>query len=235
MNLKKYLSLIQSFVDKGYEFKFFSDEIAEKKNLLLRHDVDFDVMLALTLAQHEHYNLIRSTYFFMLRSDSYNILTPQNIEAVKKINAMGHDISLHFDAVIYEDYSSGLLFELDLFNKLFGVYPKVISIHRPGKKFLEGMDVGVSHTYEKKYLKDIKYISDSGGRFRYGHPIDSDAFLTNDSIHLLLHPIWWVTEGDINISKLKTYYKHRCDALSGHFSLNCVPWKEYVEGQNEIT
>lgn len=235
MNLKTYISLIQSFVDKGYEFRFFTDEIAKKKNLLLRHDVDFDVMFSLKLAEHEHHNLIKSTYFFMLRSDSYNILTHQNIDAVKKIKAMGHEISLHFDPIIYEDYSSGLLFELDFFYKLFEVYPKVISIHRPSKDFLEGIDVGVSHTYERKYIKDINYISDSGGGFKYGHPLNSDAYLTNESIHLLLHPIWWVTEDDINIAKLKTYFKYRCDALSDHFSQNCVPWKEYVGRQNEIT
>jgi hypothetical protein len=230
MNLKIYLSLIESFVEKGYQFKFFTDEIQQKKNLLLRHDVDFDVLLSLNLAEYENLNHIRSTYFFMLRSDSYNILNPQNIDAVKKIYQFGHEISLHFDPLIYQDYSSGLTLELDLFYKLFGVNPKVISLHRPNKDFLQGIDIGVSHTYEKKFFKDIKYISDSGGEFKYGHPLDSDAYQSNQSIQLLLHPIWWMTGDDTNLLKLMTYYKYRCDKLSEHFSQNCLPWKEYIEG-----
>lgn len=229
MNLKTYTSLIKSFVTKGYKFKFFSEEIQKKNCLLLRHDVDFDVLLALKLAEHEYSNSIRSTYFFMLRSDSYNILSQENLEAVKKVNALGHEISLHFDPLIYEDYQSGLVFELDIFHKLFGVSPRVISIHRPNKDFLEGIDVGVSHTYQKCFFKDIKYTSDSGGMFKYGHPLDSDSYFSNGSFHLLLHPIWWVTEGIDNIAKLRAHYKYRCEGLSDHFAKNCLPWKEYVE------
>ena len=229
MNLKEYLLLINPFIEKGYEFKFFSDDILPKKNLLLRHDVDFDVQLSLKLALHEHNNSIKSTYFFMLRSDSYNIFTPQNIEAAYKIKDLGHEISLHFDPLIYRDYSIGLSHELEIFHSLFGIKPKIISIHRPNDDFINGIDIGISHTYEKNFFKDIKYISDSGGLFKYDHPIKSDAFKNSDSIHLLLHPIWWTLDDKDNISKLKTYYKYRCDKLSEHFSQNCNPWKEYLK------
>ena len=234
MNVENYLHLIGSFVDKGYKLKFFSDEINPKKNLLLRHDIDFDVLLSLKLAEYEYKNSIKSTYFFMLRSDSYNIFTPQNIDAIGNIIELGHKISLHFDPLIYKDYSSGLQHEIELFDVLFGVQPEIISIHRPNDDFLSGMNIGIPHTYEKRFFKDIHYISDSGGEFKYGHPLESDAFINCDTVHLLLHPIWWIVNGEENISKLKTHYKYRCDLMSDHFSQNCIPWRKFVDGENEI-
>ncbi len=230
MTLKDYLNLIESFMLKGYQLKGFCDEIRNKGDLLLRHDVDFDVSFAQRLAEEESKYSISSTYFFLLRSDSYNILSPQNLDAVNKIKELGHHISLHFDPLIYDDYSKGLLEELEIFDRLFGVKPKVISIHRPNTDFLSGASVGVAHTYEKRFFKDINYISDSGGKFKFGHPLESAAFLATESIHLLLHPIWWVTDEAKNIDKLKAYYQRRCVELSDHFAKNCIPWKDHIEG-----
>ena len=40
----------------------------------------------------------------------------------------------------------------------------------------------ITNTYEKKLTKNIKYISDSGGTFRYGHPLESETFLNFENI-----------------------------------------------------
>ena len=231
MNLYEYMNLIESFRSEGYRFRGFSDEIQEKGDLLLRHDVDFDVGLALDLAEYESKHSIVSTYFFLLRSDSYNALSIQNYEAIKKIRALGHHISLHFDPLVYDDYVKGLAYELDVFAMLFGVNPKVISIHRPNDDFLNGMSLGVGHTYEERFFRKLKYISDSGGRFKYGHPLETDAFANKESIHLLLHPIWWVTDQEKSIDKLKANYAIRCSAISEHFARNCIHWRDYLEGK----
>ena len=231
MNLYNYLNLIKSFKNIGYHFRGFDDEIQKNGDLLLRHDVDFDVSLALKLAEHESRIEVSSTYFFLIRSDSYNILSPQNFESIQQIKDLGHHISLHFDPLIYEDYLKGLENELDIFSKLFGFRPKVISIHRPNDDFLNGVPLGVAHTYERRFFKEIKYISDSGGKFKFGHPLDSEAFLRRESIHLLLHPIWWVTDQAGNIEKLKAHYQLRCRTLSDHFARNCIPWKDHLEGK----
>ena len=231
MNLDNYMNLIESFKNNGYQFRGFDDEIRKKGDLLLRHDVDFDVELALKLAQLESRIEVLSTYFFLVRSDSYNILSPQNFESIQRIKDLGHHISLHFDPLIYEDYVKGLEEELEIFSRLFSFKPKVISIHRPNEDFLNGVSLGVSHTYQKKFFSEIKYISDSGGKFKFGHPLESDAFASRESIHLLLHPIWWVTDQVGNIAKLKAHYQLRCRALSDHFARNCIPWKDHLEGK----
>ena len=231
MNLDNYMNLIESFKNNGYQFRGFDDEIRKKGDLLLRHDVDFDVELALKLAQLESRIEVLSTYFFLVRSDSYNILSPQNFESIQRIKDLGHHISLHFDPLIYEDYVKGLEEELEIFSRLFSFKPKVISIHRPNEDFLNGVYLGVSHTYQKKFFSEIKYISDSGGKFKFGHPLESDAFASRESIHLLLHPIWWVTDQVGNIAKLKAHYQLRCRALSDHFARNCIPWKDHLEGK----
>lgn len=232
MNIDNYVNLIESFKNKGYRFRGFDDDIRKKGDLLLRHDVDFDVNLALMLAEHESRIEVSSTYFFLFRSDSYNILSPQNFESIKRIRNLGHHISLHFDPLIYEDYVKGLQDELDFFYRLFGFKPTVISIHRPNDDFLNGVPLEVAHTYERRYFKEIKYISDSGGKFKFGHPLESDAFATGESIHLLLHPIWWVTDQVGTIEKLNAHYQLRCQALSDHFARNCIPWKDHLEGKS---
>ena len=234
MLTEHYIKIIDTFLAAGYECKLFSDEIEDKKMLLLRHDIDFDMQKALDFAYLEHDRGVFSTYFIMLRTKSYNVLTRHDFDAVKTIQNLGHAISLHFDPTLYEDYRSGLLFELDVFERFFGISPSVISIHRPAADFLSGKEIGISHTYEPRFFRDIKYISDSGGHFKYGHPLDSDAFAHKQTVHLLTHPIWWTTDGVDTISKLRAYYELRCQALSEHFAANCLPWKQYLEGRDEI-
>ena len=51
----------------------------------------------------------------------------------------------------------------------------------------------------------MAYISDSTGRWRYGHPIESVAFNARKPIQLLTHPIWWVQEGETPTEKLERW------------------------------
>ena len=63
---------------------FFNEKIKNKFNIILRHDIDFDVDYALKMAKMENKLNIKSTYFFfLLKSNFYNILNP-NIEKNKK-------------------------------------------------------------------------------------------------------------------------------------------------------
>lgn len=50
---------------------------------------------------------------------------------------------------------------------------------------------GRRHSYEPRFFHDVAYISDSGGAFFRGHPLDHPAVLDGPPIQLLTHPIWW--------------------------------------------
>ena len=211
MNRAVFEELISTFLEKGYRFVKF-DEFNENLNsqIILRHDVDFCVQHAFEMADLEYSLGVSSTYYFLLSSDSYNLLSDKNVKAVNNILAMGHSIGLHFDPTPYEDEYTGFERELKFFEDTFGPMSSM-SFHRPSDKILEGVDWLPSQligAYQNKYFKEIAYISDSGGSFRFGHPFDHKAFIGKQNIQLLIHPIWWMTKEINVIDKIKGFLTH---------------------------
>lgn len=204
-----YKSFIQKFVDNGYKFLFFDDfKCNVNGQILLRHDVDQDCSYALELAEIENSLGVISTYFFLLRNDSYNLFSEKNREKLRKIKSLGHSISLHFDPLLYKNPEEGLLLEKSIFESMFNEKIKIISFHRPPKNFLgsEGKKLlNFPNTYEDRFFKEIEYFSDSRGEFRYGHPTDSKGFIEGKSIQLLIHPIWWIAPGTDSLNKIESY------------------------------
>ncbi len=226
-----YHHFLQTFQDQGYQFCKFSELTEPKRQIALRHDIDFDTNFALQSALIETEMGIQSTYFFLLRSNLYNIFSPQDYENISLIREMGHTISVHFDPSIYEDFHEGLKKEVMLFREFFREDVAIISLHRPNAFFQEfdAPIFGIEHTYQSKYFRDVKYISDSTGVWRFGHPFDTPEFAQQKSIHLLIHPIWWMLEGSTNLDKLKVYYTQRVNSLKSDFSNNCIPFRKINE------
>ena len=44
-------------------------------------------------------------------------------------------------------------------------------------------------SYENRFFKDIKYLSDSGGRWREGH--FNEWVNVENKLQVLTHPWWW--------------------------------------------
>jgi hypothetical protein len=63
----------------------------------------------------------------------------------------------------------------------------------------------LNNVYGPAVRGDLAYISDSTGRWRYGHPLDSNAFRARKPIQLLIHPIWWIQEGETVTQKLEDW------------------------------
>jgi len=232
MNKHDYIKLIESFLNVGYQDSFFHDYIeSSEKVLLLRHDVDFDLAKALEMAKVENSLGVRSTYFFLLSSSSYNLLAPESLRLINNLKYLGHEVSLHFDPTVYKDFLYGLNEEVEIFEKVVQTKVRAISFHRPAKDLLNNkvkLPKNIVHTYEEKYFKHTKYISDSGGKFKYGHPLDSNEFRNRKNMQLLTHPIWWFTEGREPVDKLKFFMLEREKLLSLHVARNCIPWKKYI-------
>jgi len=232
----KYKELLMSLLESDYKFHSFKKEIPRKNAILLRHDIDFDVGKAHEMAKIEYDIGVTSTYFFMLRSYSYNLLEKENIDKINNIKSLGHEISLHFDPVIYDnDFIGGLKLELSIFEKIFSCEPQCISFHRPTSYFLN-MDTpinNINHTYQSTYTKRIKYISDSQGQFKYDHPLTCNEFKNRKTIHLLIHPIWWINK-DNTLSKnpantINNHLKNKLNSDKKSAALNCKPYKEYLD------
>jgi hypothetical protein len=232
LKIVNYKQLLLSFLENSYSCQSFSELPSKEGAMLLRHDIDFDVELANKLSFVEDELGVKSTYFFMLRSKSYNLLEDDNTKILFSLIDRGHNVSIHFDPTIYENYVSGLNQEIDIFNKIFNVLPECISIHRPNNFFLkhDSLISGIRHTYQSIYQKDIKYFSDSQGSFRYGNPLDSPEFTKRKSIHLLIHPVWWTNsrEASSPVMILNHFLEDRINQFKQHMATNCKPYQQEV-------
>ena len=209
---------------KKYKFKFFNEKIFKYKNIILRHDVDYHIDYALELAKIEKKLNIKSTYFFLLRSDFYNLFSFESTNKINIIKKLGHKISLHFDDAIYnKNLKINFLREKKFFEKMMNVKIDIISFHRPLKKYLQlnKKVFGISHTYQSKYMKKIKYFSDSRNKFAYGNPLSSLEYKKNISMQILIHPIWWVSKFNQNSKiKFKKLIQNKQSVLIKNLKLN---------------
>ncbi len=239
LNSDNYTCLINGFMSKGYRCLLFDDNLnkplSDRGGLLLRHDIDFSIPAALAIARIEKNLGLRSSYYFMLSSMHYNPIETKTNDMIKQIRSLGHSIGLHFDPTPYSHIAEGLQAEINIFEQLFSSQIKLISIHRPSPGFFGSDPISlpgnrlINHTYQQSFFKDIEYISDSGGSFRYGHPLDSEAFANNQTIQLLLHPIWWIHRGQDPIDKISHFISDFNRTLSRNIADNCKPWEHHLQ------
>lgn len=232
MNPTKYKAFLKAFLGKGFYFKKFEEfNVNDNCQVILRHDVDFSVQMAVQMATLEKDLGVRSTYYFLLASDSYNLFSRENSDSIKSIQDMGHSVGLHFDPTVYLDEQNGFEYELDLFERQFGKMLSM-SFHRPSKSVLEGIDwlpKRIIGSYQDKFFTEIAYISDSQGAFRYGHPFEHEAFILCRNMQLLIHPLWWMTDGSLPLEKIQQFLKINTCLMSEHVARNCIPWRKHIE------
>lgn len=219
---EKYSRIIQEFLEAGYSFKSFSSP-GDSKTVYLRHDIDFSVRDAHSIALEEEKLGIQSTYFFMLTSNTYNLMSESNRTLVEEIKNLGHTVSLHFDPVAYQDLDEGFLIEKNTFNRVFDVEIDVVSIHRPGDFLINNNRKlhGCLHTYEDRFFKEMNYISDSGGRDISEKLKEMAASELEKPLHLLLHPIWWASNTESPTETLNDWLGRNSDFLIEETRRNC--------------
>ncbi|MCP4146328.1 MAG: hypothetical protein GY757_01135, partial [bacterium] len=138
-----YRELLEIALHSGYRFLAFHDQerFEDGRYCLLRHDVEANPGAALNLAKTEHRLGIRSTYFFMLRSPLYNLMSRCNHRTVQEILELGHWLGLHFDGGFLPDerrLEELVDIETGILHRLFDVEIKTVSFHQPCRKVLSG-------------------------------------------------------------------------------------------------
>ncbi|WP_419773870.1 hypothetical protein [Halarcobacter sp.] len=197
-NYINYEKLLKLALDSGYYFSNY--EKSDIKNIiLLRHDIDISPKLALEIAKIENNLGIKATYFFMIRSPFYNLFSRANNNIVKEIISLGHEIGLHYDEGYYSknmDLQFLIDNEIKVLENNFDIKVNVVSFHQPSKKVIENkIKIKQINTYDKEFFKDIKYISDSNMDFKE-NPLKVIESREVSKIQLLIHPIWWMIDGN---------------------------------------
>jgi len=221
MNSCDYENIIRKYLTAGYKAAFFNEKPESHHQLILRHDVDFSCKLAHKMALLESKIGVKSTYFFMMNNPIYNVFSRENKNYIREIKSLGHEVSIHFDMIHGE-----LNREICIFQEFFDVEVNIVSIHRPIMDILDELDI--EHTYLPKYMEDIKYISDSRGKFRYGHPLESQEFRDGKSMQLLTHPAWWVSEKEDSIEIIESVISDNNEMNKKYFLENSIPYREFL-------
>jgi hypothetical protein len=205
---------------KDYEFIPFSrakysNEKLERK-VLLRHDIDQSLTKAAKMAEIEANLGISSTYFLFLKSPFYNIFSNEDEKYVRQIIEQNHHIGLHFD---YSGSSSKTISQIpfqikqeaEFLQNFFGIKVDAISFHRPFNiSFFNKLELSsYPNAYEKTFVENFKYFSDSRGCWRYGHPLDSIEFLEKKNLQILVHPIWWNEKELSPVETLNNFKEHQ--------------------------
>lgn len=193
-----YSELISCLKKEGYSFADYHNYEDYSKCVILRHDIDNSIDKSIAMAEVEARLGVKSTYFVLVTSDFYNVGSKKNLEGLRKIQKLGHEIGLHFDEMAYEateDVPSAIARESSVLSGIIGTQVTTVSMHRPSNKTLEAnYEIpGMINSYGKTFFNDFKYLSDSRRRWR--EPvldiINSGQY---DKLHILTHAIWYNEE-----------------------------------------
>ena len=192
-----YLRLLKLLRECSYGFADYHTYTAFPRCVILRHDIDTDLAQAVRFAELEAREGIRSTYFVLLRTDFYNPASRQSLEQLRRIQALGHEIGLHFDEKAYpdgtpEEMIRRILKERGILSALLETEISTVSMHRPSRATLDAdlQIPGMVNSYGQLFFHDFKYLSDSRRRWR--EPVEEIARSGQyDRLHILTHAFWY--------------------------------------------
>ena len=170
--------------------------LERERFVLMRHDVEFSLDDALTIARADHDAGVRSSFFLQLGSD-YNIFENDSVPLVREILDLGHDIGLHYDVEQLE-MSSAEPADLarrmiDLIETFWSTRVWAVSPHMPMRSGRRLEIPGVVDAYDPLYFTEIKYVSDSTQVWREG--VVTRLLDDHARIQLLTHEYYWSHEG----------------------------------------
>jgi hypothetical protein len=202
---ESYRSLLLLALDHGYKLIDFLDERGKyERCIYLRHDVDMSLDLAVELAKINASVGVRGTFFVLLRSNVYNLLSHSSLERIDALRALNQHIGLHYalpPKLPEDDEQLGDLIRADfeVVQRHIPDLQAVFSWHNPTPEALDrGLHWqvrGLINTYSASYFKDIPYYSDSLMRNsveKFQALISSD---NHQTLQLLFHPVYWIVGG----------------------------------------
>lgn len=199
-----YKAICRLIMDHRYRPIFYADAQTAQEDerlIIVRHDVDQSLEAALQIAEIEHHQGIKSTFFVWLRAPFYNVFDPTQSQIIERLVALGHEIGLHFDETSYPiesklEFGLAVAREVSVLSSFFGIPIHSVSMHRPSSSTID-KDIkldGLINAYGQRFLREFRYVSDSRRSWREGcvcSMIENEQY---PRIHLLTHSFWWTPE-----------------------------------------
>jgi len=184
--------------NRTVRFRDFAESDPAEPFCILRHDVDYSLGAALTLAEQEARRAVFATYFLLVGTRYYNLVAPDYASVARRLAEMGHEVGLHYDVKFLHsfprsDWGSLLRAQVDLLSELAGTEVVSIAMHQPA---LHGDDPFVGegefiNAYEERFVRETVYVSDSCRAWRDAGWRMLETGEIPKRLQVLLHPINW--------------------------------------------
>ena len=201
--LDNYQRLIKLAKEKGFDFILHKDKYEPaRKDIIWRHDVEFEPDIALSMAQIEHKEGVRATYFFQLHCPYYNVLDPHYRQVFYDIKSLGHHVGLHFDSAYWgindeNQLNDYIVLDKEYLEKNMDVEIDTFSFHNTTpftQSCLQYKYGGLINVYSSYFKEHYNYCGDSLGFWRFDRL--EDVLNDNNVKHLqvLTHDANWSDE-----------------------------------------
>jgi hypothetical protein len=169
-------------------------ETGTRPQIILRHDIDFDLAAALELSLVEEHEGVRSTYLVLLSTHYYNAASPKSRAILQGLAQRGFEIGLHFDPSVHaaagpEALTASFRAERAFLESIIGAKVCSVSIHVPTAHGLYPAFAGMVNAYDPRWFGPERYVSDSLRRWRHD-PLALIAKARDlGRVQVLCHPI----------------------------------------------
>lgn len=198
--IKNYGKQLELAIANGFQFISFTDKsIEDRKEIIWRHDVEFSPDIALEMAKIENELGVKTTYFFQIHSEFYNVFEKHFSNVLNEIKSLGHYIGLHFDSHYYnikseDELNFYITQDKEYFEKVFNLKLEVFSFHNTTPFILEceNREYGeLINVYSSYFKNQYSYCADSTGYWRY--EVLEDVLRNPDikKLQVLVHDAMW--------------------------------------------
>lgn len=174
--LENYQRLIGLAKEKGFQFILHKNEfVPERKDIIWRHDVEFEPDSALKMAQIEHVAGVQATYFFQMHCPYYNLFDEHYTSVFHKIKDLGHHCGLHFDCCYWgisdeKQLDEYISLDRQYLERVLGIEIDTFSFHNTTpftQRCLEYRYGGLVNVYSSFFKEHYSYCGDSLGYWRF--------------------------------------------------------------------
>jgi hypothetical protein len=219
-----------------YNFKSVTSNV--KSGYILRHDVDFDIEKAYKMCNLEQEIGVTSTYFILVTSDFYNILSYKNKNIIKSMSSNGFEIGLHFDPAIYGDMNLNDMqkqaeIECSIIENIVGTKVDSISLHNPSIHNQYPMFEGYKNSYSKEFFNTDLYLSDSCKHFRGKNIFEFIKKGESNLLQVLFHPIHFSKKEESYIESFNKIIEKKINYFDKYIRVNRT-YKNEIEDNTLI-
>lgn len=169
---------------------------AGRRIVIMRHDVEMSLSGAERLAELDAEAGIRSIFFLLLTGE-YNCFAEEGMRHIRAVLSLGHEIGLHYDGGLFKrlglDPVDTARRQIAVLEGAFGVRVSAMSAHMPMRSGIVFGLPGVINVYDRRFIADMTYVSDSVQQWRHG--VVTSLADRQPRIHLLTHECNWSAEG----------------------------------------